>query len=116
MTLNHSFSDNFAEEQIDNELYDIGCAVRNVCFISEMGRRAFFNYAYLVSVELLSSDKMDIVKVYFTSQVIVLKGYNLQRRFEQLMNHALKVIVAKDARYITETDIAIGVITSIKLE
>lgn len=117
MTLDLSFKENFIHEtKAEKELYDVGSMVRNVCFVLGSGQSIFFNYAYLVSVELTVTDQVNTLTVNFTSQSIVLKGYNLQGLFEQLMSHIPKIIVVTNIRYVTDTDIAIGVVTEITLQ
>lgn len=117
MTLSLSFKENLViDEMPETELYDVGSMVRNVCFVLGNGHMIFFNYAYLVSVELSITDQVNTLKVSFTSQEIISKGYNLQGLFEQLMNHTPKTIVAKNIRYVTDTDIAIGVVTEIIID
>ena len=114
MTIDLSFKENFIHEaKAEKELYDVGSMVRNVCFVIGNGQSIFFNYAYLVSVELSVTDQVNTMMVNFTSQSIILKGYNLQGLFEQLMCHIPKVIIAKNIRYVTDTDIVIGVVTEI---
>ncbi len=62
------------------------------------------------------TEKIHSLKVNFTSQEVTLLGYNLYGLFEQLMNHRPKIIVAKNIRYVTETDVSIGVVTEIIID
>jgi hypothetical protein len=109
----HNFKANFSPTEIsaDNEperlaahvvSHDTDSFVRNICFAWEDGRKAFFNYAYLVSVDLLPMDNLNVMLLYFSGQIVTLKGYQLGLLFDLLLNHIPKTITASNSRYHTE--------------
>lgn len=81
------------------DLHDSDSQVRNVCFVWDDGRRSFFNYAYLVSVDLILSDTLNVMLLYFSGQIVTLKGYHLGLLFDLLLNHIPKTISASQPRY-----------------
>jgi len=100
MSQNHDFKDNFVvAPPVDSASYDYASDVRNVCFVWQDGRRMLFNYAYLVSVELDIQKPENCITVCFTSQTIILHGYNLVTLFDLFMNHIPKIITATQSRY-----------------
>ena len=107
------FRANFAQADVENsvtdpsaddtaeraELHDTDSQVRNVCFVWENGRRAFFNYAYLISVDLMLEDSLNVMLLYFSGQIVTLKGYHLGLLFDLLLSHIPKTIAASNSRY-----------------
>ncbi len=81
----------------DIEFYDQYSGIRNVCFTHLDGSRIFLNYNYLVSGEY-NPEQSQIV-LGFTTHQITLKGVNLEKLFEELMFHSVKVIGTRDQRY-----------------
>ncbi|WP_421828357.1 hypothetical protein [Larkinella sp.] len=81
------------------EFHDTDSTVRNVSFVWPDGRKAFFNYAYLVAVDLVLSDNLNVMLLYFSGQIVTLKGYHLGLLFDLLLNHIPKTITAIDPRY-----------------
>ena len=57
------------------QLHDADSLVRNICFVWEDGRKAFFNYAYLVSVDLLVSGSTNVFLLSFGSYTVRSKGH-----------------------------------------
>lgn len=100
MSQNHDFNSNFVDSvDVDIDSYNFASDVRNVCFAWLDGRRMFFNYAYLVSVDLDIQKPENCVTVCFTSHTIILHGYNLAVLFDLFMNHNPKVIAETHSRY-----------------
>lgn len=73
--------------------------VRNVCFEWLDGRKAFFNYAYLIAAELTINDQDTVLKLTFGSYTVTVKGYRLGILFERLKEHRPKTITAVEPRY-----------------
>ena len=78
--------------------------VRNVCFVWEDGRKAFFNYAYLVAGDLSVQDGINALVLSFGSYTVLLKGYNLASLFDALLEHSPKIITAINPRYLTQQE------------
>ena len=111
----HEFQENFgavepvADSRSDDAddltdtlaLHDSDSTVRNLCLVWQDGRKAFFNYAYLVAVDLTVQNEINTLVLSFGSYTVLLKGYHLRIIFDLLMCHSLKTITASDIRYIT---------------
>ncbi|QMW05462.1 hypothetical protein [Spirosoma foliorum] len=107
------FRANFAQDEVTDEesdkpvgyaigsteLYDTGSSVRNLYFVWEDGRRTFFNYSDLAWGDLMLTDSVNVLLLYFGGQVVTLKGYQLRSLFELLSNHIPKTITARNPRY-----------------
>ena len=94
-------------------LHDADSSVRNLCLIWDDGRRAFFNYAYLVAGDLSVQDDINALLLSFGSYTVLLKGYNLAALFDALLEHSPKIITAINPRYIARHDSQGGVVTEI---
>lgn len=94
-------------------LYDTDSPVRNLCLVWTDGRRSFFNYAYLLSADLIVSDPLQELLLSFSGQIIILKGYHLGILFDLLLDHRLKTIIAINPRYIVDANRMTGLVTDI---
>lgn len=124
------FRANFAQDEVmdtasDNptgyaagstEWHDTDSRVRNLCLVWEDGRRAFFNYAYLVSVDLALTDNLDVMLLYFSGHIVTLKGYQLSPLFDLLFDHSLKTIRVSNPRYQVDGQTQISLVTEILLK
>ncbi|HRE62290.1 MAG TPA: hypothetical protein PKU77_00790 [Ferruginibacter sp.] len=81
----------------NDENYQSGSNVRNVCFVQIDGKMLFLNYGYLVSCEYLPDDS--IVVLNFTSHIITLKGSKLESLYQEFFNHIPKVVNCTEDRY-----------------
>ncbi|WP_080054421.1 hypothetical protein [Spirosoma aerolatum] len=110
-------SDNLTDYTVGStELHDIDSTVRNLCFVWENGRRAFFNYAYLVSVDLVIADNLNEILLYFSGHIVTLKGYQLSPLFDLLFDHSLKMIRVSNPRYKVDGQTQISLVTEILLK
>ena len=97
----------------DVEVYNADSHVRNVCFVWEDGRKAFFNYAYLVSADLVLIGNVNVMLLYFSGQIVKLKGYHLGLLFDLLISHTPKTITASNPRYHVEGQSSAAVVIEI---
>ncbi|MCE7056881.1 hypothetical protein LZF95_19535 [Algoriphagus sp. AGSA1] len=99
----YAFKTNFLNpEKSDSKAKDnhFGHSTRNICFQWLDGQRAFYNYAFLVSVKLETSNKnINSLSIYFTSDTVVLEGYHLNILFDLFLFHFPKIISQEDHRY-----------------
>ena len=97
-------------------MHENDSGVRNLCLVWEDGRRAFFNYAYLVSVDLVVTDPVHMMRLCFSGQIVTLKGYRLGMLFDLLLEHSPRTIVASNPRYYrveeTEESFVIDIVVS----
>ena len=75
---------------------------RNVCLVWPDGRRAFFNYAYLIVGEFEPNDEKNVIRLGFSSHNVTLQGYSLESLFMALLDHLPRIITAIDPRYVLE--------------
>lgn len=81
--------------------HDTDSTVRNVCFLWENGRKAFFNYAYLAAADLTLLDGLHVLLLSFGSHTVVLRGYGLETLFDALLEHRPRTITAINPRYLS---------------
>lgn len=84
------------DETLKSDAYSES-GVRNVRFVLLDGQHIFLNYNYLVAGEFFSEDKK--IVLHFTTHIITLQGYNLERLYLDLMMHLPKTIIAINDRY-----------------
>ena len=97
----------------DVSLHETDSSARNVCFVWEDGRKAFFNYAYLVTVDLTVQDGLNVLLLSFGAHTVIVKGHGLGSLFDLLMEHAPKIIMVVNPRYVTQTDAQDAVVVEI---
>jgi hypothetical protein len=86
------------------ELYPSSGHTRNVCLVWPDGRKAFFNYAYLIAGEFEPNSDKNLIKLSFSSYSVVLHGYSLETLFMALLDHLPRIIKAVDPRYVLDED------------
>ncbi len=87
--------------------------IRNVCFVLLDSKQIFMNYNYLVSGEYLPEENK--ITLQFTTSTITLQGYNLEKLFQDFMQHLPKVIVVMDERYRNILENNVFIITNVLL-
>ncbi|RRA98641.1 hypothetical protein [Larkinella rosea] len=89
---------------------------RQLCLIWPDGRRMFFNYAYLVTGEFDPNAEKNNIKLSFSSHVVLLQGYGLERLFMALLDQLPRQLIAIDPRYILDDELTNTSITDIIVE
>ena len=64
----------------------------------------FFNYAYLVSCKIIVGEDTNRITLRFTSDTVVVQGYNLGDLFLGLMRQTPSLIPQSDPRYAQTMD------------
>ncbi|MEZ0540426.1 hypothetical protein [Fibrella arboris] len=98
------------------ELHSDESSVRNLCFVWLDGRKAFFNYAYLVAAEFNMNTKQSVIKLDFSSYSINLYGYMLETLFMAFLDHLPRTVMAIDQRYTLIAELNIPVVVDILIE
>lgn len=88
--------------------------VRNVCFVLLDGKHIFLNYNYLVSGEFFPEENR--IALHFTTHGVTLKGYNLEKLYQDLVLHSPKMIVATNDRYSGIVNESISIVTAIEIK
>lgn len=71
--------------------------VKNVCFVLLDGKHIFLNYNYLVAGEFFPEDNK--IVLHFTTHMVILIGHNLEKLYQDIMQHLPKTIKAMNDRY-----------------
>lgn len=120
----HEFQANFSQTELASDaqarpvadgvvLHADDGSVRNLCLVWADGRRAFFNYAYLVSGDLTVQDGINTLVLSFGTYTVIAKGYHLRPLFDALLEHKTSVITAINPRYLTRPHLPECVVTEI---
>lgn len=98
------------------QLHNAESSIRNVCFVWEDGRKAFFNYAYLIAVHLTKQEDVNKIILSFGAFTVTLEGYQLDPLFESLNDHGPKTINATPLRYTTHISPHLAVVIKIVIK
>lgn len=88
------------KQQGENQFYQHPGNMRCICFAWPNGNKNSFNYIDLVSKKLDVTGEINSLTLYFRSDVIVLKGYNLDILLMYLDNQTIYLISQVDQRYL----------------
>lgn len=83
----------------DDKNYQHAGQNRNLAFAWPDGRLESFNYAYLVSIKFDPVSEPNSLVLEFTSNTVMIKGYNLKPLFWDVFNGISRVIECVDPRY-----------------
>ena len=92
-----------AHDLANIELHEADSHIRNLCFVWPDGRKAFFNYAYLIEVSFDPRNEKNQIRLNFSYTAITLEGYGLDDLFSALIDHQPRLIAKVDARYISNS-------------
>lgn len=70
---------------------------RNICFVLKEGKQIFLGYNYLVAAEY--SPEENLITLTFTTHKVMVKGYNIEKLFEDLRQQIPKTLGVMDERY-----------------
>ncbi|MVM34456.1 hypothetical protein GO755_30780 [Spirosoma sp. HMF4905] len=101
---------------VEVQQYQQSGYARNICFAWPGGRRMFFNYAYLVAAEFDPGHETNMVKLFFSSHTVLVKGYSLDSLFMALLDHFPRLVKATDLRYVLAEDKTEAVVIEIHVE
>lgn len=105
-----------ASETSASSQYASPSNTRNVCFDWSDGRRAFLNYSYLIAGEYEPNEEKNVIRLSFSSHIVMLQGYSLEPLFMALLDHLPRIITAVDPRYVLDDDRQNSVVVNIVLE
>ena len=88
----------------ESEFYDRPGNTRNLCFGWPDGTMEFFNYAYLVSCKISVGEDTNRITLKFTSDTVIVQGYNLSELFLGLISQTPSLITKSDSRYVQTMD------------
>ena len=93
--------------------YQQAGSTRNLCLVWPDGKRAFYNYAYLVSVVFELGEEKNVITLCFSNDVIKIQGFLLEPLFMALFEHLPRIITVTDERYAVDEE---SLVTNILIE
>ncbi|MFD1000201.1 hypothetical protein ACFQ21_12840 [Ohtaekwangia kribbensis] len=88
------------KSETDNQFYQHPGSMRSVCFAWPNGNKHSFSYIDLVSKKLDVTGEINSLTLYFRSDTVVLKGYNLGILLTHFDNQTAYLISQLDPRYV----------------
>ena len=82
----------------ENECYTTG-ETNTINFIKADGQQQMFPYSQLITAWTEHTDEENIIKIFFSTHLVTIQGYNLEAIFQALTNQSLKLITTQDERY-----------------
>ena len=80
------------------------------------GTRQCFHYSHFITSWLGKDDELQIIKMFFSTHLVTIKGYCLEELYNHLIEHKVKNITEHDERYISMVDEGKVFVTEIDIE
>ncbi|MAU70846.1 MAG: hypothetical protein CML04_02025 [Pseudozobellia sp.] len=89
-------------ERVDENMnvFDVG-ETKTIDFRLRSGVRQCFQYSHFITAWYGSEDNKSIIKLFFSTHLVTIKGYCLDNLYNHLLEHAIKSIQEQDERYIS---------------
>ena len=87
----------------NDECYTTG-ETTTINFIKADGSEQMFPYAQLITAWTEHTDEENVIKVFFATHLVTIKGLNLSVIYEALTNQNLISVLAQDKRYFITED------------
>lgn len=71
-----------------------------VDFIKQDGSRQLFPYSQLITSWTEKTDEHNLIKLFSSTHLITLKGFNLNALYELIRKQNLEIVIARDERYL----------------
>tara|TARA_R110000868_G_scaffold1211_4_gene9401 strand:- start:15048 stop:15437 length:390 start_codon:yes stop_codon:yes gene_type:complete len=71
-----------------------------VDFIKQDGSRQMFPYSQLITAWTEKTDEHNLIKLFFSTHHVTLKGYHLNSLYELIRQQNLEIVIAQDERYL----------------
>lgn len=107
--------DRNSEKLADNEYYTTG-ETSTVNFVMADGQQQMFPYSQLITAWTENTDEENVIKVFFATHVVAIKGLNLSVIYKALTNQNLISVVAQDERYLKASDQKKAFVKKIEIE
>lgn len=65
------------------------------------GTRQNFHYSHFITSWLGKEDSLQVIKIFFSTHLVTIKGYCLEELYDHLIEHGVKNIIEHDERYIS---------------
>jgi hypothetical protein len=103
------------KDSLETKGYKTGDA-GTIDFIKNNGARQMFPYSQLITAWTENTDQYNVIKLFFSTHLVTLKGYNLAKVYELIRLHKLEIIVARDERYMNRAKGKQAYVTGIEIE
>lgn len=77
---------------------------KTIDFNLKDGTRQNFNYSHFITSWLGNEDNLNVIKIFFSTHLVTIKGYCLEELHEQLIEKRVKSIIENDIRYQSMVD------------
>ena len=68
------------------------------------GNRHLVSYSYLIYGRLIYGDDMQKLSLFFTTHHVIIEGYRLEKLYEYVLGHSLRMVKALGERYLAIAD------------
>jgi hypothetical protein len=69
-------------------------------FIKADGSQQMFPYSQLITTWTEKTDEYNLIKLFFSTHLVTLKGYKLNGLYELIRKYNLEIVIAMDKRYL----------------
>lgn len=106
-----------SDEQSDlkEKGYETG-DTKSIDFIKADGTRQMFPYSQLITAWTEFTDEHQVIKLFFSTHLITLSGYNLGEIYDHIQGQALRRLMVRDARYLNTAKEKQPYVTGIGIE
>ena len=106
-----------SDEQSDlkEKGYETG-ETKSIDFIKADGTRQMFPYSQLISAWTEQTDEAQVIKLFFSTHLVTLSGYNLGLIYDHVRDQVLKLLMARDERYLNTAKEKQPYVTAIVIE
>jgi len=104
---------------LDNDLTEKGYKTGDtstVDFIKLDGTRQMFAYGQLITAWTQIQDDKNIIKLFFSTHLVTIIGYNLSSIYEHIRRQDLELLMARDERYLNTAKEKQPYVTGIEIE
>ena len=99
----------------NEECYTTG-ETNTINFVKADGSQQMFPYSQLISAWTEHTDEENVLKVFFSTHLVTVKGHNLNAIYKHIREQNLVSVFAQDERYLKATGEKIAFVKVIEIE
>ncbi|MCP9290543.1 hypothetical protein [Gracilimonas sediminicola] len=103
------------KEELEEKGFKSG-DVGTIDFIKQDGTRQMFPYSQLITTWTEKSDEHNLIKLFFSTHHVSLKGFNLSTLYELIRQQNLEILIARDERYLNTSKDSQPYVIGIEIE
>ncbi|GAB5476333.1 MAG: hypothetical protein Mars2KO_44320 [Maribacter sp.] len=100
---NNGKEENAYEEAEKLNVFTLGES-KTIDFKLKDGSRQCFHYSHLITSWFGKEEEVQVLKIFFSTHLLSIKGYCLEELYDHLLQHKIKNITEHDERYTSITD------------